>query len=81
MTGKIFRREIIENMSPEQMARAIEFYDNVVESMKYSSRFRGMSNEELANELMHSIWAEIPMFTEASELIEEVIDRLKGGDK
>ena len=54
---------------------AIEFIDAVMDSGKRSEKYSKMSNGELKNELM-GVWAEITLYTKASDLIDETMERI-----
>lgn len=49
-------------------------------SMKHAQKYQSMTNEELAYALINGPWAELPVFSEFSDLLEVVVDRLKGGE-
>ena len=71
------KREMIQNMTPEQLQRGAEVYDLLVQATKDDQKYRAMTNAELARELLN-IWGEIPIFTKASNLLDEIIMRLGG---
>lgn len=48
--------------------------------MKHAQKYQSMTNEELAYALINGPWAELPVFSEFSDLLEVVVDRLKGGE-
>lgn len=54
-----------------------ELINRMIESVKNSKRFEAMTNAELADLLMSSVWAGMDMFTPNSDLISAVIDRLR----
>lgn len=70
-------REMLQNMTPEQLQRGAEIYDLLVQAVKDDEKYQAMTNAELAKELL-SVWAEVPMFGKVSNLLDEVIMRLGG---
>lgn len=54
------------------------FIDALSESVKRGKEFGTMTNAELADLLMNKIWATMELFTFESDLIQAVIDRLRG---
>jgi hypothetical protein len=71
------RQEMIANMSPEQRLRAVEIFLSVQEAIQDEKRFLSMTNAELANELVNGPWADLPMFSKWSNLLDAVVERLR----
>jgi len=76
-TDEEYRKLAIGNITEVEMKKATELYNSLVSADEYKKKFEAMSNSELAKELINNIWADIPMLTEKSELINEVVDRLR----
>lgn len=70
-------KELLNVMTDEQKARAAEMYDALVQAMQASKNYAAMTNDELADALINGPWADTPMFTQYSELIDAVVDRLR----
>jgi len=73
------KREMMQNLPPEVVAKQKEFYDLIMKAVGEYNRFKYMTNEQLANELINGPWADLPMFSEWSNLLDIVIERLKVG--
>jgi hypothetical protein len=69
------------NLSPEQLDKATQIYNQILNAVEYHNKFKLMSNTELAEALMLDVWSELPMWSAFSELIQEVIERLQGNEK
>jgi len=50
----------------------------ILESIEYEGNLQHLSNDELADILIETIWAELPLMSQESDLLSVVIDRLKG---
>lgn len=70
-------KELLNVMTDEQKARAEEMYNALVQAMKAARNYEAMTNDELADALINGPWADTPMFTQYSELIDAVVDRLR----
>lgn len=68
LRGMIYNQENID--------KATAIYDAIISSIGHREVFSTMSNAGLADALMRLVWAELPMFTKNSELIEEIVERL-----
>lgn len=55
-----------------------ELIDALIESAKRGDKFDSMTNEELADFLMNEVWANMGLFSPESDLIQALIDRLRG---
>ena len=69
------------NMSPETLNKATQLHNKILDVVSYHNKYKVMTNAQLANELMLDVWAELPMWSEFSELLEVVIERLQGNEK
>ena len=64
------------NLSPEATEKALNLYDEISKAINIHNKLETMSNKELAQVLLLDVWAELPIWSTFSSLIEEVIDRL-----
>ena len=69
------------SLSPETLNKATQLYSQIFDAVGYHDKYKTMTNNELANALMLDVWAELPMWSAFSELIQEVIERLQGNEK
>lgn len=69
------------NLSPEQLDKATQIYNQILNAVEYHNKFKLLSNTELAEALMLDVWSELPMWSAVSELIEVVIERLMGNEE
>lgn len=70
-------REMMQNMPPEVKMRAVEIHLDIQEAIRDENRYRAMTNAALARELINGPWADLPMFSKHSNLLEAVIERLQ----
>ena len=56
-------------------------YNQIFDAVSYYNKYKVMANAQLANELMLDVWAKLPMWSEFSELLEVVIERLQGNEE
>ena len=69
------------NLSPEQLNKATQLYNQIFDAVGHYNKYKIMTNKELAQSLMLDVWSEIPMWSEFSELIDVVIERLMGNEE
>ena len=55
-----------------------ELTERIAASVNNSKRLETMTNQELADLLMNTVWAGMELFTPKSDLVSAVIDRLRG---
>lgn len=67
--------EMQRNMPNEVKDRALELYEAIKGSIEETQKYAMMTNKELAKELME-LWAEIPIFSKQSTLLERIMFRL-----
>ena len=72
--------EMQRNMPDEVKERALELYEAIKNSIDETQRYALMTDKELAKELM-DVWAELPIFSKYSTLLEQIMFRLSGGQK
>jgi len=72
--------ELQRNMPDEVKERALELYEAIKNSIDETQRYALMTDKELAKELME-VWAELPIFSKYSTLLERIMFRLSGGQK
>jgi len=56
---------------------SIECAEAIIRSIKTSDKLKSLSNDELADILTETLWAKCPLMSPQSDLLNEVIDRLK----
>lgn len=74
------RRELetMVKFHPEETAA---LYDKMLAAIEYRERLAGMTNLQLADLIIEGPWANTDLFTETSELLEEIAERLMNGEK
>jgi len=67
----------IKESQMKVLDRVKQFVDNLSASVKRMKKLNCIPSDQLANLLMSEIYADIEIFTDKSDIVEECIDRLK----
>jgi hypothetical protein len=73
-------QEDLRKVLEKNPQRSIDLYNQLTQSTEQTRRYEAMTNAELAEELLTEIWADLPMFSKQSDLVDVVIERLKDGE-
>ena len=69
--------DLLRNMNGVQLERYVQLYDSLISSLQDIETYDSMTNQELAQELMNTFWADLPVFTHRANLLDVVISRLQ----
>lgn len=72
--------DIVKGMNAAEIGRCIQLYDDLLKSVAEIKTYEAMTNSELAEELMNTFWADLPVLSKNSNLLDVVIARLKGSE-
>jgi len=72
-TGR--RKEKAETMT--RLTKA-QFCDRLMTSIKQKDEIGKLTDQQLADKLVHHVWAGLDFYTYASDLVEEAVERLGG---
>jgi len=62
---------------PHEDLKNPELFADIINSINTSELLKGKSNEEIASLALEHLWSHIDMFSPQSDLLEEIIERLK----
>jgi hypothetical protein len=58
-----------------------KLFDSMIKSIENEDTYKAKTNSELADLVISNVWADIDMFSPKSDLLDEVVDRLRNYDK
>lgn len=60
------------------MTNIKQFHDKLMASVERMDKIKQFTDQELASELLHHVWADLYSYSYAADLVEEAIERLGG---
>ena len=69
--GELLKKAVMKNPEKGQ-----KFIDGLTNSAKREMELNKLTNREISKQLMTKVWAEMDLWTEESDLVEQAIDRL-----